>query len=130
MPLLYLLLLTQPLTNPPQLPLPQLTKNPPTKKSPNPMPSNTELLMITLVPSSVPLKLLMAKLSLDLTQLPFPTVVSKLLPTLLIITTVMLLMSNTKELQSTLRPNLTTQHLPLLTSLLLLQPRLNKKDQK
>jgi hypothetical protein len=94
------------------------------------MPSNTELLMITLVPSSVPLKLLMAKLSLDLTQLPFPTVVSKLLPTLLIITTVMLLMSNTKELQSTLRPNLTTQHLPLLTSLLLLQPRLNKKDQK
>jgi hypothetical protein len=94
------------------------------------MPSNTELLMITLVPNSVPLKLLMAKLLLDLTQLPFLTVVSKLLPTLLIITTVMLLMSNTKELQSTLRPNLTTQHLPLLTSLLLLQPRLNKKDQK
>merc|ERR1711935_202114 len=88
-------------------------------------------------PNSAPLNLLMAKLSPDLTQLPFPMVVSKLLPTLLIIITVMLLMSNTKELPSTLRPNLTTQHLLtrllLLTSLLLLThlpqlpPRLNNK---
>jgi hypothetical protein len=110
--------------------------NPPTKKNPNLMPSNTVLLMITQEQNSVPQKLLMAKLSPDLTQLPFPMVVSKLLPTLLIIITVMLLMSNTKELPSTLRPNLTTQH--LLTSLLLLMhlpqlplplplPRLNNK---
>jgi len=86
----------------------------------------------------VPQKLLMVKLSPDLTQLPFPTVVSKLLPTPLITITVMLLMSHTKELPSTLRPNLTTQHLLtrllLLTSPLLLTHlpqlplRLNKKD--
>jgi len=108
--------------------------NPPTKKNPNLMPSNTVLPMITQEPNSVPQKLLMAKLSPDLTQLPFPMVVSKLLPTPLITITVMLLMSNTKELPSTLRPNLTTQH--LLTSLLLLmhlpqlplpRPRLNNK---
>ena len=86
--------------------------------------------MITQKPTSKPQKPEMDMQPVVHTELTFPMVVSKLLPTLLIITTVMLLMSNTKELQSTLRPNLTTQHLPLLTSLLLLQPRLNKKDQK
>merc|ERR1719336_656187 len=144
MPQLCLLLPTQhlmhlpllPSTSPPQLPpisphllstslhlltsLHPLTMSLPTKRNPNPMPSNTVLLMTTQAPNSVPKKPLTAKLSQDHTKLPFPTVVSKPLPTLLTIITVMLLMSNTKEPPSTLRPNLTTQ-LPLpLTSPLML----------
>merc|ERR1719367_2472594 len=85
-----------------------LTMNLPTKRNPNLMPSNTVLLMTTQAPNSVPKKPLTAKLSQDHTKLPFPTVVSKPLPILLIIITVMLLTSNTKEPPSTLRPNLTT----------------------
>merc|ERR1712038_285219 len=95
-----------------------LTMSLPTKRNPNPMPSNTVLLMTTQAPNSVPKKPLMAKLSQDHTKLPFPTVVSKPLPILLIIITVMLLTSNTREPLSTLRPNLTTQPSPLTSPLL------------
>merc|ERR1719220_476139 len=118
-----------PSTSPPPLPSTSLPLLPPTsphllstslhlltKRNPNLMPSNTGLLMTTQAPNSVPKKPLTAKLSQDHTKLPFPTVVSKPLPILLIIITVMLLTSNTKEPPSTLRPNLTTQPLLLLTS--------------
>merc|ERR1712238_95644 len=80
----------------------------PSMKHQNLMLSNTVLPMTTPEPNSVLKRLLMAKLSLDLTKLPFPMVVSKPSPTPLITTTVMLLMSNTKVSPSTPRPSLTT----------------------
>merc|ERR1739838_285994 len=95
---------------------PLLTQPSTSMKHPNPMLSNTVLLMITLEPNLTPKRPLTAKPLLDLTQLLFPMVVSKLSPTPLITTTDMLLMSHTKVSPSTLRPNLTTQHpLPLTT---------------
>merc|ERR1712166_395244 len=118
LPLLPLWLLPSPSPLDPQLtdPLPQLMllllttlllmPNTP-MKPPSLMLSNTELPMNTPELISVLQKLLMAKLSLDLTKLPFPMVVSKPSPTPLITTTVMSLMSNTKVSPSTPRPNLT-----------------------
>merc|ERR1712166_73001 len=123
LPLLPLWLLPSPSPLDPQLtdPLPQLMllllttlllmPNTP-MKPPSLMLSNTELPMNTPELISVLQKLLMAKLSLDLTKLPFPMVVSKPSPTPLITTMVMLLMSNTKVPQSTPRPSLTTLPLP------------------
>merc|ERR1712008_310499 len=92
---------------PPLLTTPLLMANP-SMKHQNLMPSNTVLPMTTPELNSVLQKLLMAKLSLDLTKLPFPMVVSKPSPSPLITTTVMSLMSNTKVSPSTPRPSLTT----------------------
>merc|ERR1712203_391423 len=98
-------------------PLPQHMPLPPTTlllmanpsmKPPSLMLSNTVLPMTTPEPNSTLKRPLTAKLLLDHTQLLFPMVVSKLSPTLLITTTVMSLMSNTKVSPSTPRPSLTT----------------------
>merc|ERR1712086_26010 len=94
---------------PPTLPHPLPMLSPP-KSPPNLMPSNTVLLMNTLDLNSVPQKPLTAKLSLDHTPLLFLMVASKLLPTPLTTTTVMLLMSPTQVHPSTLRPNPTSLH--------------------
>merc|ERR1712161_179288 len=92
---------------PPLLTTLLLTANP-SMKHQNLMLSNTVLPMTTPEPNSTLKRLLMAKLSLDLTKLPFPMVASKPSPTPLITTTVMSLMSNTKVSPSTLRPSLTS----------------------
>merc|ERR1711935_632851 len=85
------------------------TMLPPTTMSPQSlMLSNTVLPILTPVLNLMLKKLLMAKLSLDLTKLLFPMAVSKPSPTPLITTMVMSLMSNTKVSPSTLRPSLTT----------------------
>merc|ERR1712226_1171050 len=92
-------------------PLPHTMPPPPlliTMKPQNLMLSNTESRMTTPELTSTPKKPLTAKLSLDLTKLLFPMVVSKPLPIPLITTTAMSLMSNTKVSQSTQKPNLTT----------------------
>merc|ERR1712021_56518 len=108
---------------------PLLTQHPSTTNHPNLMMGNTVLPMITPEPNSTPKRPLTAKPLLDLTQLLFPMVVSKLSPTPLITTTDMLLMSHTKVSPSTLRPNLTTQHpLPLTTPPPSLMPVKNLQD--
>merc|ERR1712038_942494 len=71
--------------------------------------SNTELLMTTPRPTSMPKKPLTERQPPDLTEYTFPMAVYKLLPTLLITTMVSSLMSNTKVPQFTQKLSHTTQ---------------------
>merc|ERR1712238_451604 len=104
---------TDPHPHPTHPPLP--TKNP-KATHPNPTLMPTQSRMTTPVLTSMLKNLLMVKLSLDHTKLLFLMVVSKLLPTPLITTTAMLLMSATLVRLSTpnTTPNPTSP--PLLTS--------------
>merc|ERR1712020_504310 len=80
----------------------------PTTNPPNPMLSNTVLPMTTLEVNSAPKRPLTARPSPDPTKWLFPMAASKLLHILLITTTVISLMSNTKVPLSTPKPSLTT----------------------